>query len=71
MKYTDKQLFEMALGYFVSNADEVVEDIYNNDDWSEVIIWQPFENWEVNDLHDQVLNLQLDFIKVRDSKNPQ
>lgn len=66
--YTNKDLFEKALGYFTSNADEIIDDVWDNDDWSEVILWKPFENWEVNDIHDQVSTLQSDFIEIRDSK---
>ena len=64
---TDKDLFRLALGHYICNADEVFDDVFENDDWGEVIIWQPFEQWEINDIHSEVLNLQQDFINVRDN----
>lgn len=67
--YTDKDLFEKALGYFLTNSDEVTDDIWYNDDWSQAVIWEPFENWEIDSLHDQVVQLQLDFIQLRNLKN--
>jgi hypothetical protein len=68
MKYTDKDLFLIALGHFTSNADEVIDDILNGDEWAEVVLWEPFENYGVNDIHEMVLDLQSTLIKVRDSK---
>lgn len=68
MEYTDKDLFRKALGYYTSNADEVIDDIWENDDWEDVIIWEPFEHYEIDDLHSMVTALQDDFIEIRDNK---
>ena len=68
MKYTNKDLFEIALGQYTSNANETVDDILENDDWAEVVLWQPFENWEVNDIHSLVIDLQEVLIEIRDNK---
>ena len=66
MEYTDKELFKMALANFTSNAEEVFEEVYNDDNWSDVVLWEPFENYETNDVHEMVTDLQSTFINIRD-----
>ncbi len=68
MNYTNKDLFAIALGHFICNVEDVLEDILERDEWDEVIIAESFENLEVNDIHEMVVSLQEDFIKIRDSK---
>jgi len=68
MKYTDKDLFAIALGHFISNLDEVMDFVYEYDDWADVVLWEPFEDYEMNDIHSMAIDLQAILIKVRDSK---
>jgi hypothetical protein len=65
MKTTDRDLYEKALGYYTCNASEIVDDIIENDDWAEVVLWEPFENWEVNDIQELVEDLYADFLELK------
>jgi len=42
--------------------------VYEYDEWADVVLWKPFEDYEMNDIHSMVLDLQGTLIKVRDSK---
>ena len=61
----NKYLYEKALGYYTSNASEIVNDILDNNDWSNVEIWQPFETWSVEEVKELVDNLYEDFLEVQ------
>lgn len=62
---TDRDLYEKALGYYTYNPNEIVDDIIENDDWAEVVLWEPFENWEVNDIQELVEGLYTDFLELK------
>lgn len=61
----DKELFEKALGYYTCNASEVVDNILDKDDWENVVLWEPFENWETEDIYELVYDLYRDFVNIK------
>lgn len=61
----NKELYLRALSHFTSNADEVIDDIINNNDWSNVIVWEPLEYYLTEEeLKETVNNLYEDFLEV-------
>lgn len=64
MKYTKKDLYLIALSHYTSNAEEIIDDVFYKDDWSEVILFEPFENWDTVDVEDLIVGLLNDLIKI-------
>ena len=77
MKYSE--LRELALTNSLANyicnldelqdegktADEILEMVEQGD--SEVVIWEPFEDWEPSSIESEVINLQLSNIREYES----
>lgn len=61
----DKELFEKALSHYTCNSSEIVDNIVDKDDWENVVLWEPFENWETEDIYELVYDLYRDFVNIK------
>lgn len=61
----DKELFEKSLSHYTCNSSEIVDNIVDKDDWENVVLWEPFENWETEDIYELVYDLYRDFVNIK------
>lgn len=65
---TNKELYLKALGHHTSNANEVINEVWDNDDWSNVQLIEALEHWNLELLKSATNSLYEDFQEIRDYK---
>jgi len=66
--YINKDVYKRALAHYTSNVDEIFNEVVEYDNWSNVIVWKPFQNWDIEDVKELVDDLYQQFLELKTTR---
>lgn len=64
---TLKQLYKKALSYYITNASDVLIEVYYYNNWKNIIPWGPFKSCSISEIKVYVETLFDDFQEILSS----